>query len=92
MSSESIVENLCREACSLRERAINIVISINNSKNSQLISRLKSELFILEQRRKELRNTGKFLESILSQENLSVQLLIEISSRSTNHLYGFNAI
>ncbi len=79
--SDSLIENLCLEVDSIRHRSISIINSINNCKDKNLISRLKIEFKELEQRRKELLYTSKYIMNEVLLDSVSVSLLIELCRR-----------
>ena len=79
--SDSLVANLSREVNLIRERCKKIIFSISSCHNRELKQRLISELVYLENRRKELLETANSMRSGNLYDYLSLEYLIEISSR-----------
>ena len=80
-SSLSLIASLSRESQSIRQRSQNIIKSIMNCKNKELLFRLKNELSSLEQRRYEIRNIATSIRESNYMDTLSIEFLIEISNR-----------
>ena len=80
-SSLSLIASLSRESQSIRHRSQNIINSIMNCKNKELLLRLKNELSSLEQRRCEIGNIAISIRDCNYMDTLSIEFLIEISNR-----------
>ena len=80
-SSLSLIASLSRESQSIRQRSQNIIKSIMNCKNKELLFRLKNELSSLEQRRYEIGNIAISIRDSNYMDTLSIEFLIEISNR-----------
>jgi len=83
--SITLVGSLSREVYSIRIRCDGILSSILNTKDEDLIDRLKNELKILENRRKEVFSIATSMRKFHYLDNLSIELLIEIASRPLNY-------
>ena len=80
-SSLSLIASLSRESQSIRQRSQNIIKSIMNCNNKELLYRLRNELSSLEKRRNEIGNIALIIRDSNYMDTLSIEFLIEISNR-----------
>ena len=80
-SSDSFIGSLCREDDSIRVRCYQLLYSIDTSKNVKLSKRLQEEYNVLIERMNSLRKTAKSFNKTNFSDSLSLEFLIEISSR-----------
>ncbi len=82
-TSESVIGNLCKEVYLIRHRSKNLIQSIEIAKDTKLKKRLRKELLILKERKKEILQLAVSMKTTFKQniQEMSLLFLIEISHR-----------
>jgi hypothetical protein len=80
-TGDSLIGSLCREIAGLRVRALQLAADLGRRPGGELAGRLRRELRQLERRRCELLATARMLGGRGLRDRLSLELLVEITSR-----------
>ena len=80
-TSDTVIGSLCREVDGIRYRCRQLLSAMARCEDSGLFCRLRNELRQLHERRDELLHSAKEWQSLGAKDSLSIEFLVEISSR-----------